>query len=210
MDHARRSQLTTETSACAVCSAFDDLARLADLAHPVTAERCDRVVSAVFRPRRGRPRSPWSAGRDRRRPPGGRCGAGGSAAGRSAGRGRTRSPPRYPDLYVGDPAAIGATRINFRSTDAGYRDLLHRTFYGDVGDERFLAFANGLVPDNPTRIAAAEVGATAKWWGSIPRSYVLTTQDRVVAPALQRRMIDDADRFAPAHRFRVGSLESSH
>ncbi|MDQ7809081.1 alpha/beta fold hydrolase [Amycolatopsis sp. A133] len=24
--------------------------------------------------------------------------------------------PRYPDLYIGDPAAIGATRINFRST----------------------------------------------------------------------------------------------
>ncbi|MGK3207785.1 alpha/beta fold hydrolase [Amycolatopsis sp. MEPSY49] len=118
--------------------------------------------------------------------------------------------PRYPDLYVGDPAAIGATRINFRSTDAGYRALLHRTFYGDVGEERFLAFANGLVPDNPTRIAAAEVGATRQRWGSIPRSYVLTTQDRVVTPALQRRMIDDADRFAPAHRFRVGSLESSH
>jgi pimeloyl-ACP methyl ester carboxylesterase len=118
--------------------------------------------------------------------------------------------PRYPGLYVGDPAAIGATRINFRSTDAAYRDLLHRTFYGDVGEERFLAFANGLVPDNPTAIAAAGVGATRERWGSIPRSYVLTTRDRVVTPALQRRMIDDADRFAPAHRFRVASLESSH
>lgn len=120
------------------------------------------------------------------------------------------SCPRCSDLYVGDPAAIGATRINLRSTDAGYLALLRRTFYGDVGGERFLAFANGLVPDNPTRIAAAEVGATRDRWGSIPRSYVLTTQDRVVTPALQRRMIADADRFAPVHRFRVGSLESSH
>jgi hypothetical protein len=118
--------------------------------------------------------------------------------------------PRYPELYVGDPSVIGATRINFRSTDAGYRDLLHRTFYGDVEEDRFLAFANGLVPDNPIGIAAAEVGATRERWGSIPRSYVLTTRDRVVSPALQRKMIDDADRFAPAHRFRIASIESSH
>ncbi|HWD01168.1 MAG TPA: alpha/beta fold hydrolase [Amycolatopsis sp.] len=117
---------------------------------------------------------------------------------------------RYRDLYVGDAAEIGATRINFRSTDPGYRDLLHRTFYGDVPEDRFLAFAQGLVPDNPNRIASAEVEVTEARWGSIPRSYVLTTGDRAIAPALQRRMIDDADRFAPANRFRVASIESSH
>lgn len=118
--------------------------------------------------------------------------------------------PRYPELYVGDPAVIGATRLNPRSTDVHYRSLLHRTFYGDVDEERFLAFAGGLVPDNPTSIAAAETGATGRRWGSILRSYVLTTQDQVVPPALQRRMIDDADQFAPARRFRVGSIDSSH
>lgn len=118
--------------------------------------------------------------------------------------------PRYPFLYVGDPAVIGATRINPRSTDPAYRDLLHRTFYGDVDEERFLAFAAGLTPDNPVGIARATVGATAQRWGSIPRTYVLTTQDRVVTPAVQQRMIDDADRLAPGTRFRVVPIDSSH
>ncbi|MBB4688330.1 alpha/beta fold hydrolase [Amycolatopsis jiangsuensis] len=117
---------------------------------------------------------------------------------------------RYPGLYVGDPAKIGATRLNFRSTDAGYRDLLHRTFYGDVDEERYLAFTHGLVPDNPTAIARAEVEVTEDRWGSIPRSYILTTQDRVVTPALQQRMITDADHFAPAHPFQVRTIDSSH
>lgn len=118
--------------------------------------------------------------------------------------------PRYPALYVGDPAVIGATRINPRSTDAGYRDLLRRTFYGDVDEQRFLAFAGGLSPDNPLGIAHAQVGPTVRRWGSVPRTYVLTTQDRVVTPALQQRMIYDADRLAPDTPFRVVAIESSH
>jgi pimeloyl-ACP methyl ester carboxylesterase len=118
--------------------------------------------------------------------------------------------PRYPFLYVGDPAVIGATRINPRSPDPEYRALLHRTFYGDVDEERFLAYAAGLTPDNPVGIARATVGATAQRWGSIPRTYVLTTQDRVVNPAVQQRMIDDADRLAPGTRFRVVRIGSSH
>jgi hypothetical protein len=63
---------------------------------------------------------------------------------------------------------VATSRINFRNTDAGYRELLHRTFRGDMDEDRFLAFANGLVPDDPARIAADELGPTRQRWGSIP------------------------------------------
>lgn len=36
--------------------------------------------------------------------------------------------PTMDGLLVGDPAALGAMRINPRSTDPGYRDLMRRKF----------------------------------------------------------------------------------
>ncbi|TCK21110.1 alpha/beta fold hydrolase [Pseudonocardia endophytica] len=118
--------------------------------------------------------------------------------------------PRYPDLYIGDPTAIGATRLNPRSTDERYRARLHEVFYGDVDEHRFLAYATSLVPDNPTGMATAVVAATAQRWGAIPRTYVQTERDRVVSPALQRMMIDDADRLTPGNSFRVARIDTSH
>ena len=42
-----------------------------------------------------------------------------------------------PQLFVGDPAAIGATRIHVGSTDAAYRSLLKAAFYGDLSESEF-------------------------------------------------------------------------
>jgi pimeloyl-ACP methyl ester carboxylesterase len=46
----------------------------------------------------------------------------------------TLSSALAPGLFVGDPAAIGATRINVGSTDKAYRSLLKAAFYGDVSE----------------------------------------------------------------------------
>ena len=115
-----------------------------------------------------------------------------------------------PALYLGDAARTGATRINPRTTDLAYREVLRTTFYGDVPEEEFLNYSNALTPDNPTSLATATVGATADRWGTVPRTYVKTLRDNAIAPATQQRMIDDADELTPGNKFRVVPIDSSH
>lgn len=118
--------------------------------------------------------------------------------------------PANPNLYVGNAATTGASRINPRTTDPVYRELLHTTFYGDLPVDDFLAYANALTPDQPAGIASSAVGATADRWGTVPRTYIKTLQDRAIAPALQQRMIDEADQLTPGNRFDQVTIDSSH
>jgi pimeloyl-ACP methyl ester carboxylesterase len=43
-----------------------------------------------------------------------------------------------PGLFVGDPVAIGATRINPGPADGAYRSLLKASFYADVTEAEFV------------------------------------------------------------------------
>lgn len=113
-------------------------------------------------------------------------------------------------LIVGDPAMVGALRINPRSTDPGYRDLLLRKFYGDVGQEEAAAFANLLCADQPMSFIADEVTVTRERWGSIPRTYLRTMNDLSIAPEVQAIMIRDADDFTPYNKFRHITVHSGH
>ena len=49
-----------------------------------------------------------------------------------------------PGLFVGDPAAIGATRINPGPADEAYRSLLKASFYADVTEADFAQAASQL------------------------------------------------------------------
>ena len=118
--------------------------------------------------------------------------------------------PTAPGLYIGDPVMVGTTRLNPRSTDPAYLELARSVFYGDIATEEFLAYANGLTPDLPVRIPSDPVGATADRWGAVPRTYIRTAQDRALLPALQDRMIRDADELAPSNPFRSVTIDSSH
>lgn len=113
-------------------------------------------------------------------------------------------------LYLGDPAAIGAVRINPRSTDPTYLEELRAAYYTDVTTEAFLPFALALTPDQPVSFLATEVGATAERWGSVPRTYVRCTEDRALPIALQDVLIRDADELTPANRFRQVTLPTGH
>ncbi len=84
-------------------------------------------------------------------------------------------------------------------TGPAVRDL----FYGDCSA---VASANAmrlLVPE-PVGPASTAVHVTAARWGSVPRSYILCTQDRAISPAAQRAMI------ASVGVDRVLEMESSH
>ncbi len=118
--------------------------------------------------------------------------------------------PTMDGLVVSDPSSTGALRLNPRSTDPGYRDLLRTKMFADVDHDTFEAAANALVPDQPIRFISDSVEASAQRWGSIPRTFVLTLADRSLAPEIQRRIISDADTFASDHPFDVRELDSSH
>lgn len=113
-------------------------------------------------------------------------------------------------LYLGDPAAIGAVRIDPRSTDPAYREQLRAAYYSDVPTAAFLPYAHALTPDQPVSFLASEVGATAERWGSVPRTYVRCTRDRALPLALQDVLIRDADALAPATRFTQVDLSTGH
>jgi pimeloyl-ACP methyl ester carboxylesterase len=113
-------------------------------------------------------------------------------------------------LLVGDPAVTGTLRINPRSTDPQYRDLLHRKFYGDLPREASAAFMELLGADQPLRFITDPVSVTQARWGMIPRTYVMTTKDFALAPAVQEIMINDADDLTPHNRFRRISIDTGH
>jgi pimeloyl-ACP methyl ester carboxylesterase len=113
-------------------------------------------------------------------------------------------------LLVGDPAVTGTLRINPWSADPRYRDLLRRKFYGDVPRAEADAFAHLLSADLPLSFAVEEVAVTPDRWGSIPRTYVHTTRDFAIAPAVQVTMIRDADALAPRTAFRQVTMDTGH
>jgi pimeloyl-ACP methyl ester carboxylesterase len=82
---------------------------------------------------------------------------------------------------------------------SGVREL----FYGDctVADSEK---ATGLLVSEPIGPATTPVHVTTERWGSVPRAYILCTQDRAISPATQRAMI------ASVGVDRVVEMDSSH
>jgi pimeloyl-ACP methyl ester carboxylesterase len=113
-------------------------------------------------------------------------------------------------ILVGDPMATGAMRINPRDADPEYVEKGRLALYGDVSTEQYLRYASYLNPDLPMAVAFDDARGTPERWGSVPRTFIRTTEDRTVPLALQDRMIAEADAFTPGNRFEVRSLPSSH
>ncbi len=113
-------------------------------------------------------------------------------------------------VVVGDPAQIGAYRLNPRSTDRAYLELCRQAFYNDLQMDDFLRFAAFLGADTPAKASADDGRGTPERWGQVPRSYVRCTRDQALPLALQDRMIREADEMTPGNRFDVHTLESTH
>jgi pimeloyl-ACP methyl ester carboxylesterase len=113
-------------------------------------------------------------------------------------------------LLIGDPSQIGALRINPRSTDPAYRELLHRKFYNDMPTDEADAFLELLVPDQPLSYLTEPVSVTSQRWGSISRTYIVTMRDQAVPPAIQDIVINDADTLYPEHPFRRITIDTGH
>jgi pimeloyl-ACP methyl ester carboxylesterase len=114
-----------------------------------------------------------------------------------------------PGLFVGDPIAIGATRIHAGSTDEAYRSLLKAAFYGDVSDSEFAHAAAQLHCDESNAGAIAPSKITSGRFGTVPRHYIRCTQDHAVPLTGQDHMIATVD-DAIGGKTTTHTLESSH
>ncbi|HLQ57048.1 MAG TPA: alpha/beta fold hydrolase [Streptosporangiaceae bacterium] len=115
-----------------------------------------------------------------------------------------------PSCVVADPAAVGALRLDVASPDPAYRERLREAFYGDLDPAVVDAAIALLTPDVPAGIGLGTTTLTAGGWGSVPRTYVVCTQDMTIRPALQRRFITDADAVFPANSTTVHTLHAAH
>ena len=121
----------------------------------------------------------------------------------------TLSSALAPGLFVGNSAAIGATRIHVGSTDKAYRSLLRAAFYGDVSESEFAHVASQLHCDEPNTGAVAPSEITPGRFGTVPRHYIRCTQDRAIPLTGQDHMIATVD-AAIGGKTTTHTLKSSH
>jgi pimeloyl-ACP methyl ester carboxylesterase len=124
-------------------------------------------------------------------------------------RHETLSAALAPGLFVGDPLAIGATRIHVGSTDQAYRSLLKAAFYGDLSEPEFLQAAAQLHCDESNAGALAPSQITPGRFGTVPRHYIRCTQDRAIPLRGQDHMIATLD-AAIGGKTITHTLQSSH
>ena len=120
----------------------------------------------------------------------------------------TMSSSLGPGLFVGNPAATGATRINVGSANDAYRSRLRATFYGDMSESEFALATSQLHCDEPVG-AVTPSGITPGRFGTVPRHYIRCTQDRAVPLAGQDHMIATVDGTIGG-KTTIHSLDSSH
>ncbi|WP_432104678.1 alpha/beta hydrolase [Streptomyces sp. bgisy091] len=111
---------------------------------------------------------------------------------------------------VGDPAELGLLRTNFRTADPSALAAFRSAFAADLTDDEFRTFLNSFQPDENLDAGTTDDRAQAATWGRIPRTYVRLDADASLPPAVQDRMIREADALTPDNRFDVRTLEGSH
>jgi pimeloyl-ACP methyl ester carboxylesterase len=126
----------------------------------------------------------------------------------------TRLPEAADDqvapLLQGDPAQIGALRLDFATDDAAYRQRLYDAFYGDVDPVLADAATGLLTPDGPIGIMLGTTALTQDGWGSVRRTYITCARDMAIGPALQAKFIAEADAAFPGNPTSVVALDASH
>lgn len=99
-----------------------------------------------------------------------------------------------PSLFLGDPAVLGALRLDPWSEDAEYQTRLTECFYGDV-DREDLDFIKGqLHPDEPAAVTLTPSAITPSRHGRLARHYIRCSEDRAIPLAGQEHMIKEADK----------------
>lgn len=110
-------------------------------------------------------------------------------------------------LLQGNPTSLGASRLD--TGDANQHGAFRQALYGDVDDDIATAAISLLNTDAPVMLAGESFTVTSDRYGSVPHSYVVCTQDNMIRPALQRRLVREIDAVS-VQATKVVELDSSH
>ncbi|GLY17676.1 peptidase M13 [Kineosporia sp. NBRC 101677] len=110
-------------------------------------------------------------------------------------------------LLQGDPAAIGASRID--PGDPAGQAAIREAFYADVDPITAGAAIGLLNTDAPVGIAAEAFAVTPQRFGSVPHTYVTCAQDNMIRLPLQERFVREIDAVS-ARPTTVVPLDTSH
>jgi pimeloyl-ACP methyl ester carboxylesterase len=113
-------------------------------------------------------------------------------------------------VAAGNPARLGAVRMNWRTTDPTLLAALKEAMLADGTDDEFRVFLATLTPDESLDAGGPDDLADAATWGLLPRSYIRITRDTSIPIELQDRFIKEADALTPANPFDVHTLDTSH
>ncbi|OEV06006.1 alpha/beta fold hydrolase [Streptomyces oceani] len=119
-------------------------------------------------------------------------------------------PGELAATLVGNPAELGLLRTNFRTADPMALAAFKRALAADLTDDEFRTFLNTFQPDENLDAGTSADRAQAVTWGRVPRTYVRLAADASVPPAVQDRMIREADTLTPDNPFEVRTLDSGH
>ncbi len=121
----------------------------------------------------------------------------------------TMAEAMVPGLFMADPEAVGAMRLDTKSEDADYVARTREAFYGDVSDDDFQHALNNLHPDEPAQVVAVPSPITAENFGSVSRHYIRCTQDKAISIGGQDKMIALVDEQM-GNSTTAHTLEASH
>ncbi|MFJ6621585.1 alpha/beta hydrolase [Kitasatospora sp. NPDC091335] len=122
----------------------------------------------------------------------------------------TVDPAAFAAALAGNPAELGLLRVNFRTADPTALAAFRQAFAADLTDDEFRTFLNTFQPDENLDAGTSADRARATTWGRIPRTYVRLAADTSIPPAMQDRMIREADALTPDNPFDVRTLEGGH
>jgi pimeloyl-ACP methyl ester carboxylesterase len=112
---------------------------------------------------------------------------------------------------VGNPEALGALRVNWRSADPTFlAEAKLALLTSDAPDWALLDVLNSLHPDSPPGINHADARGHLDAWGRVPRTFIRHSLDGLLPPALQDRMIGESDELTPGNRFGVHTVACGH
>ncbi|MFB7916920.1 alpha/beta fold hydrolase [Streptomyces sp. NPDC056061] len=111
---------------------------------------------------------------------------------------------------AGNPADLGLLRTNFRTADPAALAAFRHAFAADLDDDEFRVFLNTFQPDESLDAGTSDDRAQAASWGRIPRTFVRLADDASIPPAMQDRLIREADALTPDNPSDVRTLAGSH
>lgn len=123
------------------------------------------------------------------------------------------APASPPSLSDDELARVpeGTSRYNWRTNDRTFLEATRHQLMADATEGQFLAaIATAQQPDESIQASLDNAQIDPATWGTVPRAYIRLTADRIVTPALQDRMIYEADRAAPENPFTVADIDTSH